>query len=128
MTELPAYRLDWRMMAVCGGKESGGSGERAVRGYEGGRLGGGGGATAISQTCVGKSLAQDASYPLILSAAYPHTVMSGKTVLRVHRVCVCVCVWRERERGRGRERERAYFKQLTNQLRLISAERLPCNS
>ena len=42
LTELPAYRLDWRMMAVCGGKESGGSGERAVRGYEGGRLGGGG--------------------------------------------------------------------------------------
>ena len=37
---------------------------------------------------------------------------------------------REREReGGGREREEsAYFKQLTNQLRLISAERLPCNS
>ena len=76
-------------MAVCGGKESGGSGEQAVRGYEGGRWGrGGGGATAISQTCVGKSLAQDASYPLILSAAYPHTMMSGKTVLGVHHVCV----------------------------------------
>ena len=72
--ELPAYRLDLRIVPACAGRQKGWSQ----------------GVPSISQTCVGKSFAQGAPFSFILSTVLPHIAVSGKTVLCV---CLGVCMY-----------------------------------